>query len=486
MSFERKWGSVRTPSLFAGAVWATLNAAVAVGFPLLLFVFFARVTPAAQLGVAAAALAALELIKALAPQGLYETLLRPGAERDLDGAAATVLLFAGLFLSAGFAALVPALAAHWPPLAEAKWAMLALAPKLLFDLLVLQPQAALARRAAYRLLAGRAVIANLAAAVLGVAVALSGRPLWGLVAAYVAQSVLLFLLTALWSRALARPSARLGRLAPLAREAGFASAVRLAGAANSYLDQALLALFVPAAALARFNLGKRIETTLVTAQAAFSGVLFQPAFAVGDPQARAELIRRARALLTLACGLPVAVFAANPEPLVGLVFGPAWIEAAVPAALLALGGLARLYGGVHGALLSVSGRNGALLAYALGSAAAGAAVLAVAGARGLTVVAAALAGKNLAALFWAAFLTRADAPRPALGVLRDAVAPTAAMWAAAVLAGRVAASAAATPVAVFVVSALAAVAIGLWAARRGLTDLWRDRRPPAGEPAPCR
>lgn len=180
----KRSGESRTPNLLAGAVWATLNAGLSIGFPLLLFVFFARVTPPAQLGVAAACLAGLELLKALAPQGLYETLLRPGTDRATDGAAAAVLLAAGTLGAALYVGGVLIAAAWWPDLAEARWAMAALAGKLVFDVAVLQPQAALARRAAFRRLAARGMIANLLAAALGVAVALFGRPLWGLVAAY--------------------------------------------------------------------------------------------------------------------------------------------------------------------------------------------------------------------------------------------------------------------------------------------------------------
>ncbi|NEX94077.1 oligosaccharide flippase family protein [Caulobacter sp. 17J65-9] len=325
-------------SLFTGAVWATLNAGLSVAFPLLLFVFFARVVPPAQLGVAAAALAALELIKALGPQGLYEALLQGEARLEEQQAATGLLLAAGAAGAALFVILTFAASGVWSELRGMRGAVALLAPKVLFDLLLLQPQAALARRAAFRPLAARVMIANLLAAIVGVGVALGVEPFWGLIGAYLAQSVFLFLFTAAWSRAFARPVWAPAVLRPMARQAGLASAVRLAGAANNYLDQVLLALFVPASSLARFNLGKRIEATLVTAQAAFSGVLFQPAFAAGDPQQRAQVIRRGRALLTAACGLPTAVFAANAEPLITLVFGARWAPAAIPAVLLAVGG----------------------------------------------------------------------------------------------------------------------------------------------------
>jgi PST family polysaccharide transporter len=248
---------------------------------------------------------------------------------------------------------------------------------------------------------------------------------------YVVQSALAFLFTVLGARALPRPSLSVSALGALAREAGFASGVRLVAAANNYLDQILIAAFVPARLIAEFNLAKRVESILFTTAMSFSGVLFQPAFAVQHPDLRGRLLSQGRAALTVLCALPVAVFVADHRSLVEAVFGAQWTDAAPIAALMAVGGLARVYGSLPSALLSVSGRNGALFGMAAAMGVVGVSVVVLAGASGLWWVAIGLTARNVLALVWQTELTRADQPRPLAALAGEVVLPFGAMVAAA-------------------------------------------------------
>lgn len=476
--------------LLSGAAWSALNAAVAVLFPLALFVLFARLVPPWQIGLVAVALASLEILKALCPQGLYETLVAAEPPRARERAAAAVLLASAVAATVAFGAGVGVAAALSETVAEVWPWLAALGLKILFDVATLQPQAALARRAAFRLLALRSAGANLLAGAVGAALAWKVHPLTGMAAYPVLQSALLFLFTVAGAGALAVPRFERGALSGLRREAGFASAVRIVAALNTYLDQILIAAFVPARAVAGFNLGKRIETALATTGSTFSNVLFQPMFASRPASERPRLLRAGRALLTALCGAPVVVFVVLAEPLVGVVFGERWLWAAPAAALLAVSGLARLYGALYGALLSVSGRNDRLFRYASGSTALGALALVAAGPFGVTAAAGALAIKSLIVALWAARTTAEDAPRPALSLIADSLAPLAATGLVAFAAREAVALIAAVDglgLLALQLAAVTAVALSgaLIAARGPLIEALRARRPAAKEAVPC-
>jgi O-antigen/teichoic acid export membrane protein len=472
-------------------VWSTLNAGFSILFPFVMFVVFSRIVPPWQIGVTAFALAGAELIKALCPQGLYETLLRPETTPEQDRAAFGWLLLAGAAGCAVFVLFVGAVGAFWADLGRMRGLVASLGLKVLFDLALIQPQAVLARRTAFRLLAVRAIGANLLAGGAALLLVDGFGPVWGMVGYYAAQSALAFACTALGARALPRPSLDLSALRALMREAGFASGVRFVAAVNNYLDQLLIAAFVPARLLAEFNLAKRVENTLITTAGSLSGVLFQPAFAVQQPELRARLLAQGRAAITALCALPVAVFVVDHRSVVAAVFGPQWLPAAPAAALMAVSGLARVYGSLNGSMLSVTGRNDALFRWAAVMAAGGMAAVALAGPEGVLWVAAALAVKNVLGVLWQAELTRSEQTRPLLLQLTDVLLPFLAMVAAA--AAGVRAAAGLTPHGLHARAAVEVLAAALPAGvvclaftRRRLLTLVPARKPVVAQgAAPC-
>jgi PST family polysaccharide transporter len=319
--------------------------------------------------------------------------------------------------------------------AEHQAALSVIGLRILFDLASTQPAARLAQQLAYRRLALRAVVANALAGLIGVGIALSGAPLAGLIVYQVCQSALGFAFTASARGAFATP-----RLHPqargLLREGWTASAVRLVSASNNYLDQIVIGSVIGSLLLAFFNLAKRVETVFITAASAFSQVLFQPLFAAILPAERSRALRRSLALLTMLCGLPTAVLAVNATLAVTTVFGAQWAPAAATTAILAASGLARAIGGVHGALLSVSGRNRQLLAIATISAVLSVAVVLPAAALGIVWCAAALAAKNAGFAAAEAWMTRRDLPGLATVYTLEVGVPLALMLAGAT-AGRI-------------------------------------------------
>lgn len=394
--------------MLGSLLWSLLNAAATIFIPFGLFVVFARTAEPWQVGAVAVAISMAEILKALCPQGLYELLLRR-ADPDQDRAAFGLLLASGVAAATVYIGLLLFVSHYRADFAVILPALLMLAPKLFFDVATVVPQAVVTRQRAIRQLAIRTLTANAVAAISGGVLALSGHALVGLVVYYLMQSFCGFLLLIrAGGTGLERPSFRFKPLSSVAREAAYASTVRLVGTANNYADTLVVAAFLSPVLVGAYNLGKRIETILITAAGSFSSMLYQPAFAQGDLNERTRMTVTSIRLTTLMFGYPVILFVAFDEVWMRWAFGPSWIEAAPVAAILAVSGLCRIYGSIHGSLLAVRDRNRALLAYALASAVVGLGAVVTFSGYGLIWIAGSIAIKNALFCAIAVVLTRRE------------------------------------------------------------------------------
>lgn len=407
-----------------GALWSCLNAGAGVALPFLVFIFFAHALTPAQVGLIVLGVSCAEFVKAIGLSGLYEALLQQSTDRRrYHETAIAVLLLSGLVLLGVYAGMITLLARMIDGVATTYPALLAIGLRIPLDLATLQPQAVLAQRLSYRRMATRAIVANLGAGAVGIGLALTGRPMTGMVVYQVGQSALILLTTVIGTGALARPRLHHDCLRHMAHEATMASIVRLVAATNNYVDQIIIAAMLNSTRLAYFNLAKRVETTFITASASFSAILFQPLFANTDAAGREPVMRRGLALLTLLCGLPVTFLVIDGDRLVPLVFGARWLPAAPVVALLAIAGLLRALGSVHGALLSVSGRNRQLAIMSSVSALSGILGVVVTARYGVASCATALMLKNLAITLWMAVSTRRDVSHMARAYLIEVIVP---------------------------------------------------------------
>lgn len=414
----------RSPGFVAGAIWSVLNATSSVLVPLLIFVVFARILQPREVGLVALAVACCEMLKPFGGPGIYEALLQQPPERqDMHETASAILMLTGVFLVPVHCVVIMVLGSLVPGVADHRLVLSLVGLRIFLDLAAVQPQARLAQNLSFRRLALRSMVANTGAGVAGLAIALTGFPMLGLIVYQVGQSALGLLVTTVGTSAMARPKLHRTALRIMVREGWAASAVRLVSATNNYFDQIVIATLIGSQRLAFFNLAKRVETTFITAASSFSAILFQPLFAAGDTEARERALRRSLALITLTCGLPAAIVVDNASLVVTTIFGPQWASAATITAILALSGLARTFGGLHGALLSVSGRNRQLLAYASLSAVLGIVVVLPGSLVGLVWCAAGLAIKNAVFAGCEAYLTRKDVPGLARAYLVDAAIP---------------------------------------------------------------
>lgn len=375
-------------------LWSLMNAAATVLIPFGLFVVFARTAEAWQVGAVAIAVSMAEILKTLCPQGLYEVLLRR-TDPEQDRAAFGLLLVSGAAVAAIYAGAVLLVGHYRLDFAEILPALLALTPKLFFDVASVQPQAAVTRQRALRRLAMRTLTANALAAISGILLAVGGHALAGLILYYLLQSICGFvLLIRAGGPGIDWPTFRFAALSGLLREAAYASMVRFVGAANSYADTLVIAFFLTPAVVGAYNLGKRIETILISASNSFSMMLYQPVFAQGDQAERKRVTEASIRITTLLFGFPVVLFIVFDDLLIRWAFGARWVDAAPACAVLALSGLFRIYGSIHGSMLSVRSRNLTLLAYAFASAVSGLSAVAALAGYGLLWVASGIAVKN--------------------------------------------------------------------------------------------
>ncbi|HZU64448.1 MAG TPA: oligosaccharide flippase family protein [Novosphingobium sp.] len=366
--------AARGPSGRSGVLWSALNGLAGVVVPFVVFAAFARLMTPAQFARFAVALAALELLKALGPMGLYDILVtreesdttahRGANSWLLGGAALLALAYAGCLALAD-----PLLGMVMP------WPTYLLCGKLLLDYALMQPQAMLVRRKEVRRLGSRSLIAGLAGGVGGFAVGLVATPELGLALFYLLQAAVSFGATVWRTDSWRWPALRASDARPMMAQGIRASGVRLAGAANSYLDQLVVGRVFAPALVGDYNLGKRLEVVSITIAGSCAQILWQRAFATGDLADRRRALAPGIASAALLCGVPVAGFTVLHAQAVGLIFGRQWQSAALVAALLALSGGMRALGSVAGAMLTVTGRNGRMLALSLFAASSNLAVI---------------------------------------------------------------------------------------------------------------
>ena len=455
------------PSYLAGALWAGLNAAASVLLPFALFVFFAREISPPVLGLVALAMACTEVFKAIGLPGVYEALLqqKQDVQRCHEAALALLLCASGLLVPIcllvlyGLGFLVHGVHQHFALLAL-------LALRIPLDLLIVQPQATLVGRLAFRRLAARTIIANLVAGSAGILIALVFKPVDGLVAYQLVQSMLTFLSTSIGGGLLARPRLHHDCIRRLRREMLLSTGNRSLAATINYVDQMAMAPLSGDTGLAYYNLGKRLENTFVTVANSFSAILFQPLFAADGVLSKQKATVRALFVLTLVCGIPASVVFSNDRLVVSLLFGRNWLSAAPVVAWLSLNGFVRAVGMVPGSLLSVSGRNRELLITSVASAAGSLGLVVAFASTSITLCAIGLVIKNAIIVGWIAWLSRREVCQPAMTYMVTAIIPLTLMILAAGLAKTVLTIDLTTPLHTLVILVVAGVGAliggGVW------------------------
>ncbi len=358
------------PSFISGAVWSVLNAFLSIAAPFFMFTVSAFYLSPVEVGAVAMAVALCELVKMIAPQGLYEVLMA----EDMDDRRRRLAL--GLLIAGGLAAsllfliiLVPAvLGEHLS--AAASMPLFLLVAKPVLDVAMLYYQAELARQLKFRHVAMRSIIANVVAAAVGSLLVAYANPVFGMVAYYLILSGLSFAVV-FWGAGVSHRPLFEKAMLRQSGEAWFSTAVRNLATTNNYIDQFITGLFVTPALLGFFSFGKRFETALITGGGSLANIVYQPVFSQIRERNKADTaLAAALSLSSIIILVPVMVFAINAEPLIHAFFGERWLPAVPFTQLLIISGAARVIGQIYGGYLSVTGHNRQLFGISFISAAA--------------------------------------------------------------------------------------------------------------------
>lgn len=343
-----------------GVFWSSLNGAGSVILPFGVFAAFAHLLSPVEFAHFGLALACAELLKTIGPMGLYDVLIAHGEDEvEFHRTAAAVFLIGALMVMAVFAIVLVVSDSLFHIRLTGIAHLLGL--KILFDYLLLQPQAVLVRRGDVRRLGLRSLVAGIISGVGGLAMGLAFSPLFGLAAYYVLSAGITLAMTVTGTGAMMRPGFFPHCFAQMRKQAVWSSGVRFAGGVNSYLDQLVIGRTFSALSLGQYNLGKRMEVSIMTLASSLSQILWQPAFARARIDQRQDELGKALASVALVCGVPVLALAVTADRAVPVLFGRHWAGAAPVVALLALSGLARAINSVGGAMFAVTSRNGMLL-----------------------------------------------------------------------------------------------------------------------------
>lgn len=334
---------------------SSLNALVTVAVPFSVFILFAREMPPEQIGVFSLAIAAIEILKVLFPLGVYETLLTSRNYEKLARASGLMLLLVGAISAAFYAvyvAFIPTL--NHINIDDIAPYLYLLALKAVFDVLLLQPLAAVAREKNYVKLNLRSLIANIVAAAVGLSALYLTSPFWGLSLYYITLSVTSYLAIVITDFRVLRLGFDLSAIREEWRTISMASQIRTMAAVNNYGDQFLSGIFLGPHAMALYNLGKRAEIAQSSAMQAFTVNIFHPQFARARGRTLKRDYNRALFTVTMLMGIPGMIFIANARGIVETVLGSEWLEAVPIVCALMISGFFRSAASVQGAWFSVT------------------------------------------------------------------------------------------------------------------------------------
>jgi PST family polysaccharide transporter len=355
----REDGAASPISARRGFVWSSINIWTNNLLSFVVITTLARLVGPREFGIVGLAGIFLAFGQVFIGETIGEALvqkaqLRP---RHLD-AAFWMMLGVGLVLSGLGIAVAPAIAAVFgQPALTLVLSILSL--RLIFDSLLVVPQALLVRQLDFRSLAIRSLLANLAGGTIGIAIALAGGGVWALVA----QQLVNALLTALVCFALAgwlpRPRLALAHGRDLLGYALPIALSRLCGFFGSNIDRALIGRTMSPMAVGYYNLAARIrEMTHLSVTGVVSAVAL-PLFS-RQQDATEQLWRSFHKAAGLTSVLAFPVFfglAAVANEIVPVLFGAAWAPSAPVLQVMAVTGAVWSISTLHSSVIRALGRS---------------------------------------------------------------------------------------------------------------------------------
>jgi O-antigen/teichoic acid export membrane protein len=323
-----------------GATWAVAGGNASQLLAFVMFVAISRVVGPEAFGTVAIAIAIVELCRPLASEAIVGNLVARGRFDDETFNAGFVLCLGLAVLTCSILALAAPLFAWMFHAPQLRTVLPQIALLLVFYAASRVHEAYLTLELRFDSLAVRSVTAALIGGGVGIAAAYSGLGVEALVlqqwAAALASVVLL------WIACRWRPRFRFSRgaMGELVRSSATLAPAGVVSQLSIMIDALAVATFSGPVASGIYNLGKRMRLALVLGLSGALDRVSLPTFARVKTDA-AQLARTLETALRLSTVVAFPVFlgvAAIAPELIAIFLGPEWADAALPMALLLVGG----------------------------------------------------------------------------------------------------------------------------------------------------
>lgn len=347
----------RSRAAVRGAFWASLTSLIPMVLNGGVFIVTSRYLVPADFGLVALAFAIASFAVGLGPLAFGEALIQQQSiRRSHIDTVFWLTLVSGCLLYGAVIALAPLLARTMgqPKLIGLVWIV---ALKIVFDLLAVTPNALIARRMAFHIVATRTAIATVISSLTCICLIVAGFGLWALAIAQIAGSAATCA-AAYWGAGwIPGRRFRASSLGELARYGLFASANRFLQQMN--LDQLAMAWLIGPAALGLYNFSKRLFLMLQDVVA--GGLTSVSHVLLSSMQQDQAKVREAFLMATFGCSLvslPLFMgLAAVANDAIPLIFGPQWVEAVWPVRFFCVIGLLSGIGVIQASLINSQGKS---------------------------------------------------------------------------------------------------------------------------------
>lgn len=386
--------------IHSGLFWSATNSAIVnfVGF--FAFVVLGRLLSPADFGIVAMAAAAIAFAGIFVPLGMAEALIQRKDVADEHFDTVFWLLLGSAVLLCGLCVFFADRAAAYYGIASVAQVMPVLALRLPADALSAVPQAIIARRLDFHLLAMRSAGAGVVTAVTGVTLALMGAGVWALVISQVLgvlAGALISLSVVQW-----RPRLRFSfyHLRQVLSYGIPSSGGSLIVFLNQQLDQMLIGLWFGEFQMGIYNLSRRIQTFLNGLLGSVAASVAHPAFSriqEDRGQVREKFVVSASNVAIVVLPIFFGIIGIAGDAL-ALLFGEKWLPATPVVIVFCVWGPVQCIGMLQGSLISALGRPDWWFGYLFASALLNIPVCLLSAPHGILAVAIALVAK--AYLVW--------------------------------------------------------------------------------------
>lgn len=347
----------RSRAALRGAFWSALDTLIPTILNSVVFIVTSRYLEPKDFGLVALAFAIVSFASGFGPTAFGEALIQQKSIRrsHLDTVFWMTVLFAALIYVILLVGANPL--AHAVGHDEIAGLLTIIGLKVFFDMMIVVPNALIARTMAFHLAAARTAIATSISAVICLSLVLAGYGLWALAIAQIAAPAAACIAAFWGARWLPGMRIRMASLKELLHYGVFASGNRFLQTMN--LDQMIIGTLISPAALGIYNFARRLFDMIN--QVVAGGLTSVTHVLLSSLQTDKDKVREAFLMATFGCSLvsfPAFMgLASVADDAIPLIFGQHWESAIWPVRFFCVIGLMSGIGIVQASLITSQGRS---------------------------------------------------------------------------------------------------------------------------------